>query len=160
MEEQNMAKQALTFRPMKVQVKPNSRAEKNYRSARGLPGSPIPMPKVIAPGIDPSPLHDLIFHGGKVTPNMHFKNFYLGGTSSWVEEDVASIDAALSAAMTDGRLNNVMTQYFPGAQISCDFHGSEIIGGTKPKSFGEPDVQSAVKKLFTNGALSGFDLSN
>lgn len=155
-----MPKQSPPFRPMKVQVKPNSKAERYYRSARGLPGSAIPMPKVIAPGIDPSPLHDLIFHGGKVTPNMHYKNFYVGGNGSWVEQDVASIDTALSAAMGDASLNNVMNQYFPGAKVSCDFHGSEILAGAKPKSFGEPDVQSLVKKLFSKGGLEGFDLSN
>jgi len=155
-----MPKQALTFRPMKVQVKPNSKAERYYHANRGLPGSAMPMPKVIAPGIDPSPLHDLIFHGGKVTPNMHYKNFFLGGTTSWKEQDIASIDTALSTAMVDANLNNVMKQYFPGAKISCDFHGSEILPGAKPKSFGEPDVQSLVKKLFANGGLSGFDLSN
>lgn len=155
-----MPKNVLVFRPMKVQVRQNSKAERNSQAKRGLPGSAMPMPKVIAPGIDPSPLHDLIFHGGKVTPNMHYKNFYLGGTTSWVEQDVVSIDTALSSAMGDGRLNNVMSQYFPGAKLSCDFHGSEILPGAKPKSFGEPDVQSAVKKLFTSGDLAGFDLSN
>src|SRR6266853_230211 len=155
-----MAKQALMFRPMKVQVKSNSKAERSYHANRGLPGSALPMPKVIAPGIDPSPLHDSIFHGGKVTPNMHYKNFFLGGTTSWKEQDIASIDTALSTAMVDANLNNVMKQYFPGAKISCDFHGSEILPGAKPKSFGEPDVQSLVKKLFAGGGLAGFDLSN
>jgi len=155
-----MAKQPLTFWPMKVQVRPHSRSEKYHHSGRGLPGSAMPMPKVIAPGIDPSPLHDLIFHGGKVTPNMHFKNYYLGGNSSWVEQDVVSIDTALSAAMRDTKLNNVMKQYFPGAKISCDFHGSEILSGAKPKSFGEPDVQNLVKTLHAGGSLDNFDLSN
>lgn len=153
-----MPKQALVSRPMKVQVKPNSKAEKYYRSARGLPGSALPMPRAIASGIDPSPLHDLIFHGGKVTPNMHYKNFYLGGNGSWVEQDIASIDTSLAAAMGDKNLNNVMTQYFPGAKISCDFHGSEILPGAKPKSFDEPDVQRLIKKLHANGGLAGFDL--
>jgi hypothetical protein len=154
-----MPKEVLVFRPMRVQVRQNSKAERSYQATRGLPGSTMPMPKVIAPGIDPSPLHDLIFHGGKVTPNMHYKNFYLGG-ASWAEQDVASIDTALSSAMGDTKLNNVMKQYFPGAKISCDFHGSEILAGVKPKSFAEPDVQSAVKNLFAKGDLAGFDLSN
>jgi hypothetical protein len=155
-----MPKQALAFKPMKVQVRPNSKAERNYHTDRGLPGSAMPMPKIIAPGIDPSPLHDLIFHGGKVTPNMHYKNFYLGGTTSWKEADIVSIDTALSAAMRDSKLNNVMKQYFPGAKISCDFHGSDILAVPKPKSFDEPDVQKLVKKLHANGDLAGFDLTN
>ena len=155
-----MPKKEVSFRPMKVQVRPNSKAEKYYHGVRGLPGSSLPMPKVIAPGIDPSPLHDLIFHGGKLVPNMHFKNFFLGGNGSWAESDIASIDAALSAAMTDQNLNNVMTQYYPGTKISCDAHDSEILQGAKPKSVGESDVQSQVKQLLKKGSLAGFDLSS
>lgn len=155
-----MPKNALICMPMKVQAKPNSKSERIHHAVRGLPGKPIPMPRAIAGGIDPSPLNDLLYHGGKVTPNMHYKNFYLGGNASWVEKDVVSIDTALAAAMVDASLNNVMTQYFPGAKISCDFHGSEILAGAKPKSFNEPDVQALVKSLFTKGALSGFDLGN
>ena len=120
----------------------------------------MPMPKVIAGGIDPAPLNDLIFHGGKVTPNMHYKNFYLGGNPSWAEQDVVSIDTALESAMKDTNLNNVMKQYFPGAKISCDFHGSEILPGAKPRSFNEPDVHALLKKLHAEGGLKGFDLKN
>jgi len=145
---------------MKVQIKPNSKAEIYYHSDRGLPGSAMPMPKALAGGIDPSPLNDLIFHGGKVVPNMHYKNFYVGGNSSWVEKDVVSIDTALSAAMTDASLNNVMKQYFPGVKISCDFHGSEILTVAKPKSFDETAVQALVKQLHADGRLAGFDLAN
>ena len=146
--------------PMKVQVRPHSKAEKLYHAARGLPGNQMPMPKAIASGIDPSPLHDLIYHGGKVIPNMHYKNFFVGGTTSWAESDMASIDTALSAAMRDASLNNVMTQYFPGTKISCDFHGSDILSVPKPKVVGEPDVQNMAKTLFANGDLSAFDLNN
>jgi len=155
-----MPQTPLTFRPMKVQVKPNSKSERYHHSARGLPGTTMPMPKVVATGIDSSPLNDLIFHGGKVTPNMHYKNFYLGGNPSWVEQDVVSVDTALAAAMKDTSLNNVMKQYFPGAKISCDFHGSQILPGTKPKSFAEPDVHTLLKKLHADGELKGFDLKN
>lgn len=155
-----MPKQARTLYPMKVQIKPNSKAEMYYHSDRGLPGSAMPMPKALAGGINPAPLKDLIFHGGKVVPNMHYKNFYLGGNASWVEQEVASIDTALSAAMRDANLNNVMTQYFPGAKVSCDFHGSEILPVAKPKSIDEPGVQALVKKLYADGKLAGFDLGN
>jgi hypothetical protein len=34
------------------------------------------MPSDIAPGIQPSPGHDLIFHGGKTIANLNFFNFY------------------------------------------------------------------------------------
>lgn len=155
-----MPTQSRTLYPMKVQIRPNSKAETYYHTARGLPGSAMPMPKALAGGIDPSPLNDLIFHGGKVLPNMHYKNFFVGGTKSWVESDIVSIDTALAAAMRDANLNNVMKQYFPGAKVSCDFHGSEILSVAKPNSIDEKGVQALIKKLHTNGQLAGFDLSN
>src|SRR5882757_6117184 len=155
-----MPKHARTLYPMKVQLRPNSKAETYYHSDRGLPGSAMPMPKAIAGGIDPTPLNDLIYHGGKVVANMHYKNFYLGGNTAWVEQDVASIDTALSAAMRDANLSNVMKQYFPGVKISCDFHGSEILPVPKPKSLDEKDTQTLIKKLYADGKLAGFDLGN
>ena len=97
----------IEFRPMKVQVRPGSAADRYY-SARA-----------IADGIAPSPDNDLIFHGGKTVPNMQFQNLYLGGSQSWKESDIASIDKAITTAMEDRRLNNVMVQYFPGKTISC-----------------------------------------
>jgi hypothetical protein len=155
-----MPKQSRTLYPMKVQIKPNSKAETYYHTARGLPGAPMPMPAALAGGIDPSPLNDLIYHGGKVVPNLHYKNFFVGGTTSWVESDIVSIDTALAAAMRDTNLNNVMKQYFPGVKISCDFHGSEILPVAKPKSLDEKGVQALIKKLFTDGQLAGYDLGN
>jgi hypothetical protein len=146
--------------PMKVQVRPNSRADAYYKKYGGLPGAGLPRPQAIAPGVNPAPLHDLIFHGGKTVPQMGYKNFFIGGTASWAASDIASIDAALSGAMQDQSLNNMMTQYFPGSKVSCDILGSQILEIPKPKSFGEPDVQSLVKKLFADGSLPGADLSS
>ncbi len=69
-------------RPMRIQARAGSMAELKYYEKSALPGGAWPMPKVIAPGIDPSPLDDLIFHGGKVVPQMEFQNIYLGRDSS------------------------------------------------------------------------------
>ena len=37
-----------------------------------------PIPKAIAPGIPPSPDHDLKYQGGKTIQKLHFINFYVG----------------------------------------------------------------------------------
>ena len=83
--------------PMRVQARPGSQAEQRYAGKSGLPGRTWPMPKAIAKGIDPSPLDDLLFHGGKVVPQMEFQNIYLGGLTSWRESDIESIDSASSS---------------------------------------------------------------
>src|SRR5262245_57042743 len=146
--------------PMKVQVRTNSRSGNYYQKNAGLPGVHLPHPSAIAPGVNPAPLHDLIFHGGKTVPQMQYRNYFIGGTASWKASDIASIDAALAAAMRDRRLNNMLSQYFPGTKMSCDVIDSQILEIPKPKSFGEPDVQNLVKKLFTDGSLPSSDLSS
>ncbi len=134
------------FRPMKVQVRPGSTADRYY-SARA-----------IADGIAPSPDNDLIFHGGKTVPNMQFQNLYLGGSQSWQESDIASIDKAITIAMEDRRLNNVMLQYFPGKIISCTARTSQILPGAKPATVSQGDAEALITKLFRNGQLGTSDL--
>ena len=85
------------FRPMRIQARKGSLAEKRYYLRSGLPGGIWPMPKAIAPGIDPAPLDDLMFHGGKVVPQMEFQNVYLGSKSSWHPSDIASIDSEIAS---------------------------------------------------------------
>jgi len=143
--------------PMKVQVKPGSYAERYYRGSAGLPG--VILPKAIAPGVTPSPIHDLIFHGGKTVAQMQFVNLYIGGSASWKEEDIASIDKAISAAMTDKQLNNVMVQYFPGQSLSCDFGESKTLAGNRPAVVSQGDVESLVKTLHSAGTLGKSDRS-
>lgn len=149
-----------TIWPMKVQVRPHSRSEKYYKKNGGLPGVHLPRPTAIAPDVNPDPLHDLIFHGGKTLPQMQYKDFYIGGAASWAASDIASIEASLAAAMRDRQLNNMLSQYFPGSKVSCDVMESQILEIPKPKVFREPDVQGLVKKLFLDGTLPTGDLSS
>jgi hypothetical protein len=143
--------------PMKVQVKAGSYAERYYRGALGLPGVRLPMPKAIAPGVAPSPIHDLMFHGGKTVPQMQFLNLYVGGAAAWKEEDMASIDKAISAAMTDKRLNNVIVQYFPGKTISCEFVEAKILPGNPPAVASQGDVEKLLKTLHATATLGKAD---
>ncbi len=146
-------------RPMRIQARKGSPAERYYEKA-SLPGGAWPMPKAIAPGVNPAPLDDLIFHGGKTVPQMEFQNIFLGSAADWKASDVTSIDAAITLAMRDKRLNNVMSQYFPSQTISCDPRSLLILNETKPTVLDEPDVQAKVVALFTAGKISKSDLGS
>ncbi len=143
---------------MRIQARPGSLAEKLYYQGSSLPGVHWPNPKEIAPGISPSPLDDLIFHGGKTVPQMGFRNIYLGSARDWSESDIQLIDAAIARAMLDRRLNNVMVQYFPGKVLSCDVLASSVLNDDKPAVLDEPDVQAKILALFEKKALGQRDL--
>ena len=90
-----------SVQPMRIQARKGSPVEKRSYNNSALPGGKWPMPKVIAPGIDPAPLEDLIFHGGKTVRQMAFQNVYLGSTTDWSQSDIDSIDLAITLAMRD-----------------------------------------------------------
>src|SRR6266851_4078905 len=135
MEDIAMAKPKTRYpgmQPMRIQARKGSLAEKRYYKRSALPGGAWPMPKAIAPGIDPSPLDDLMFHGGRVVPQMEFQNVYLGSVADWSPNDIESIDKAIALAMSDKRLANVMVQYFPGAVATSDARPSFVLDEAKP----------------------------
>ena len=136
-------------RPMRIQARQGSLAEKGYYAHSVLPHA-WPMPKAIAPGMSPAPLEDLIFHGGKIVPQMEFQNVYLGGAASWKASDIDSIDSAINVAMRDRRLNNVMAQYFHDTVLSCDMRESIIVDEAQPEPLDEPDVHAIIARLFDN----------
>jgi len=140
------------WRPMNVHVRHGSRAEKRYRARADRP---LKEPAAIAPGISPTPAHDLRFRGGKVLADLTFTNFYLGGAAAWTASDVQSVDRALAAAMSDHGLNNVMVQYFRSMPTST-FKPSHVLPGTPPKKFSQGDVEKLVASLFGMGSLNGF----
>jgi hypothetical protein len=143
------------LRPMNVYVRRGSKAEDKYRASAGVPGL---LPEVIAPGIPPTPKHDLLYHGGKTIPSLTFTNFYVGA-DAWNQSDIQNIDHALAAAMTDPHLNNVMAQYFAAVPTST-FKPSQKLPGAAPAHFSQGDVEQLVSSLHTQGKLAGFDLSS
>ena len=143
--------------PMRIQARRGSSAEQRYYHRSALP-EPWRMPKAIANGVSPRPLEDLIFHGGKIVPQMLFQNIYCGSSSDWNSSDVEKIDAAIAAAMRDRRLNNVMAQYFAGTALSCDPLESLKLEDQKPALFDEPDVQAKIVTLFRSGQIRASDL--
>src|SRR5258708_17567034 len=142
-------------RPMRVFVGHKTQAEKGFRSRVSMPA-----PAVIAPGLPPTPEHDLIFHGGTTIANLSFTNFYVGGSDAWAASDIQSIDNALASAMSDQNLNNVMCQYYPSGQITSTFRGSQTLAGPPPQTVSQGDVENLVRTLFAAGTLSGFDLTS
>lgn len=145
------------LQPMRIQARKGSAAERRYFERSALP-QVWAMPKAIAPGISPSVMDDLIYHGGKVVPQMQFQNVYLGGAASWQASDIESIDSAINRAMTDRRMNNVMVQYFPGTNPSCDMRESFIVDDVKPSRLDEPDVQAIVTGLYDTAQVKKKDL--
>jgi hypothetical protein len=101
-----------------------------------------------------------MFHGGRVVPQMEFQNVYLGETNDWSQDDVDSIDRAITLAMQDKFLNNMMVQYFPGATLACDPRPSFVLGETKPKQLDEPDVQATVIALYDDGKIKKSNLDD
>jgi len=144
-------------RPLNVYVARNSSAEKRFRSTAGIPGL---QPEEIAPGLTPSPQHDLHFQGGKTISNLIFHNFYVGGQQAWNPNDIQSIDQALSSAMSDQDLNNVMVQYFSTGTITSQLNRSETLDGPPPAVMSQYDVETLLGNLYTQGKLTGFDLTS
>ncbi|HFK1721345.1 hypothetical protein ACFVXR_20825 [Bacillus thuringiensis] len=144
------------IKAMNVFVAPASTAEKNLRGQAENNGVHS---EVIAPGISPTPQHDLINRGGKTIPHLSYINFYVGGTDSWNKEDIDNIDKALEAAMADEHLNNVMVQYF-NEPITSTFKGSKILKGTAPVSVSKGDVEAIVSKLYFEGELKENDFGS
>jgi hypothetical protein len=139
--------------PMNVYVRRGSSAEMAFRA---LAGSPIP--SAIAPGIGPTPEHDLKYQGGKTIQNLRFMNVYVGA-DAWDHGDMINIDQSLSAAMSDRNLNSVMVQYFNGP-ISTTFDGSLTLSGPAPRIMSQGDVEQLVTKLHGDGTFNGHDLTS
>src|SRR5215468_713994 len=143
------------IRPMNIQVIRGSKAEDKYRRLGGVPGL---KPEEIAPGIAPTPAHDLLYHGGKTIPNLTFTNFYVG-SNAWQQSDIQNIDRALAAAMSDPHLNNVMAQYFAAPPTSI-FKPSVKLSGPAPTRMSQGDVENLVSDLQSQGKFAGFDFSS
>ena len=116
------------FRPMNVHVMRGSLAELKYRTMSGVPDL---HPDVLAPGLPPTPAHNLMFHGGKTILNLTFTNFYIGG-DAWSDSDIENIDGSLAAAMSEPTLNNVMAQYLPD-HPDVEFPAVSKTGGGTPR---------------------------
>src|SRR5579863_4506031 len=129
---------------MNVVVARGSLAESITRKWTAAPMGAIAEPGALAGGIPATPDHNLVFRGGKTIPHLNFANFYVGGQAVWDAADVANIDKALKAIMSDRRLNNVIVQYFPAGNISSNFLGSTFLPGPPPPVVSRGDIDALV----------------
>jgi len=126
----------------------------NLRAHKVKPGGKI------APGFKAKKALNLKYMGGKTISNLSFKSFYLGG-SAWMASDMQNIDAALSGALADPHLNNVMLQYYPGAtSISTAFLGSKTLTAAVDNPFTRDSVNPVLAALLADGSLQGADLAD
>jgi hypothetical protein len=146
-----MAKAPYVSQPMRIQARPHSPVEKLYAN------SGLPQPDAIAPGVGPQPSDDLIFHGGKLVPQMEFQNIFLGGQAAWKASDIDLINASITAAMQDANLNNMLRQYFK-SNMTCDPRPAIVLEEARPAELDEPDVKAMVQRLVLDGKLSDSDL--
>jgi hypothetical protein len=120
---------------LSVVLRPDSEAASSYRS------------EILAPGFGPESSLDLRFFGGKTLPQLRFSLLYPG---AWTESERSQLDDALSAAMRDRDLNNMLAQYFPGAEVTATFGGSRRYAGAVPKRVTRKTVETFVTELSTN----------
>jgi hypothetical protein len=116
-------------------------------------------PHILSP-FSATPDKDLVYRGGRTIPNLNFVNIYLGGDNSWSKSDIQNIDWSLSQAMSDRRLNNIMSQYFPGQQITSNFIGSVVVGQSAPDQVSKEDLETLVMETGKLGGFDGFDLNS
>jgi hypothetical protein len=139
-------------RPLNVVLRHGSSAEKAFQVQAGLAS-----PEAIVPGLPPTPQHDLVNHGGKTIPILHYVNFYLGG-DAWAGADMARIDRALAEAMTDARLSGIVQQYFT-TPIATAFEGSEPLPGPAPAVVSQGDIEARIAELDAQGKFKSYDLT-
>jgi len=144
---------------MHVNIMPMSHAEEMY-----LPNMAQQRPAVITAAgrvaqIPAHPSYNLIYQGGKTIPHLTFTMLYVGGDGAWSGSDRTNIDQALSGAMEDRDLNNVLQQYFSGTTISSTFRPSRILSGSPPATVSQSDAEQIISNLHQQGQLNGFDFT-
>jgi hypothetical protein len=117
------------------------------------PGQPL------APGFTADHSYDMKNFGGKTIHALSFTNIYLGA-GKWAAADMTNIDKALSTAMSDAKLNDVMAQYFGKQTVTTKFLGSKKEDGKVPATFDRDSVSSTLDALYAGGALAGLDFAN
>ena len=114
----------------------------------------------IQSGFLSTPSADLIYRGGKTIPNLTYANLYFGGSQSWSQTEIQNIDNSLSQAMSDPRLNSIMSQYFPGQQVTTNFLGSSIIEASVPTTVSQDYIETLLTAVGNQGGFNSFNLSS
>src|SRR3954452_3039523 len=138
------------FRPLNVTLRPESPALDAYASTAKVSSD------VIAAGFDPRPDLDLTFRGGRTIKDLVFVNCYLGGAKAWAQSDRTHIDRALSHAMSDADLEQVIGQYY-SKPISSRALKSKVVEGAVGKRFFKDQAEALAARLLAEGVLGHAD---
>jgi hypothetical protein len=131
-------------------VKAHPKALENLVSAKPAGGK-------IAPGFTSRRSLNMKSFGGRTLPRLSYRSFYLG-SENWDDSDIQNIDRALSEAMSDPDLNNVLQQYFPNSpSISTNFLGSTKVPGPVDAPYTRDSVNPTIEALMPQLAGTDFD---
>ena len=148
--------------PHTAAVQPNSEAADKYEAAAaGATEGQVPDNDRRVDGTNSTPGQDLRYRGGKTIQNMSYVNLYVGGEAAgWKLDEVAKIDAALEAVLTDQNLNHVIMQYFDNQPIGTTARPSHPLVGYKPSIVSRGDIQHYIEYLADQNYLKSYDLNN
>jgi|GEM_PF-1698214 len=141
-------------RVIHANVLPHSAAEQKYLPSLRRQGTVTP--RAIVSSISPHPEYDLTYQGGKTITQLTFTIFYLGGDTHWQNQDRTSIDGALSAAMSDAHLNNVVQQYF-NQPITSTFRPSTVLSTALPAEVTQASTEQMLVTMYQQNQLQGYD---
>jgi hypothetical protein len=142
-------------RALNVVLGPDSEAHRRVRPTRPAPSGQQPSAH-LAPGFQPQPAWNLVDSGGKTISDLVFVNRYVGPAGAWSGADMASIDSALSKAMSDANLQSVIQQYYP-APISSRMLPSAADVTTTAATMYKDTIEALAAELHTAGAIGAAD---
>jgi hypothetical protein len=142
-------------RLMNIAVRAGSAAHQAYRGRAGL-AVPALTADQLAAGFPARADLNLTSHGGRTITDLVFVNRYVGGPGAWDPADIASIDTALSKALSDSGLQTVMQQYY-AAPISSAMLPSAVLPDPAPARVYKDQAEAMAGQLYAGGALGGAD---
>jgi hypothetical protein len=145
----------ITLRKLNVVLAPGSAAHRAVEPPAPQPSGEAPSAN-LAHGFEPQPGWNMTAGGGNTIADLVFVNRYVGEAGAWAEADVANIDRALGAALSDTALQSVIAQYFPGP-ITSSILPSAPHEALLPATVYKDTVEQLATQLHGEGALGEAD---
>jgi hypothetical protein len=143
----------VVLRKLNVVLAPGSAAHLAVEPPSPEPSGEAPAANLAA-GFEPQPGWNLTDVGGRTIVDLVFVNRYVGVAGAWAQEDMANIDRALGAAMSDAALQSVIAEYFPGP-ITSEMLPSATHEAPVPGTVYKDTVEELATRLHGEGALGG-----
>jgi hypothetical protein len=145
----------IVLRKLNVVLAPGSPAHRAVAPASPLPAGGARAAS-LAPGFGPQPGWNLTAWGGRTIADLVFVNRYVGEAGAWAAADMANIDGALQAALSDAALQSVIAQYYPGP-ITSTMLASAQHNAPVPAMVYKDTVEQLATQLHAEGALGQAD---